>query len=324
VSDLSTFHVGNLDSWPLIWTRLCNPVLSYADWSIKDWACAYRDGAFYVFFSAFYQDEGQIRSHVVEVSTTDFQTFSSPILNLAGREDGWEGMASPDIVKAGETYYLTFNTWGDRPGQPNQLFFMASPDLVHWGPRRPLASNLTKGRSIDAALAFAGDRFYLAWKDRRHVSRIAVAPDPGADFSLVGDGVLTFERAEGARTSRKHENCQFVRVDDRWLLLATHFGAGHLPYLYRMSGDGTQEKHWQTWFGGYALQVAVEDFNTEDRANAAALYDWRAHDGHFYLFYAGNTEKRTYRSSGGWGRGWNRLGLSRSRDLVAWHPAGVE
>jgi hypothetical protein len=201
---------------------------------------------------------------------------------------------------------------------------LTSTDLVHWGPRRRLAANLTRGRSIDAALAYAGDRFYLAWKDRRHVSRIAVAPHPSADFVFVGDGVLAFETAAGQRTSRKHENCQFLRVDGRWLLLATHFGAGHLPYLYRMAGDGTQGAHWTTWVDGYALQVAREGFNTEDRANAAALYDWRAHDGHFYLFYAGNTEKRTYRASGGWGRGWNRLGLSRSTDLVRWVPAGAE
>jgi hypothetical protein len=32
------------------WKNLHNPVLSYPNWSIKDSAMAYRDGAFYVFF----------------------------------------------------------------------------------------------------------------------------------------------------------------------------------------------------------------------------------------------------------------------------------
>ena len=124
---------------------------------------------------------------------------------------------------------------------------------------------------------------------------------------------------QSARTSRRHENYQFLQIDGRWHVLTTHFGAGHRPYLYALSGDADR---WTAWTGGVELVVAREGFNTEDLSNAAALYDWRAHDGHFYLLYAGNTEKRTYRGSGGWGRGWNRLGLSRSKDLLHWHPAG--
>lgn len=52
------------------WANLRNPVLSYPNWSIKDSATAYRNGVFYVFFSAFYDDHGRVRSHVAEVSTT--------------------------------------------------------------------------------------------------------------------------------------------------------------------------------------------------------------------------------------------------------------
>jgi hypothetical protein len=257
------------------------------------------------------------------VSTPDFQSYSDPILHLADEAEGWFGMASPDVVAHDGLYYLTFNTWGDRPGRPNQLFYMVSEDLVHWGPRQPLAANLTQGdRSIDAALAFAGERCYLAWKDRRYVTRIAAADAPDADFTFVGEGALAFRATGGVETSRKHENHQFLHVDGRWRMLATCYGAAHLPYLYQMDGDGSEDVHWTRWVGGHELAVAEEGFNTEDRSNTAALYDWRAHDGHFYLLYAGNTEKRTYRSSGGWGRGWNRLGLSRSRDLIHWLPAG--
>src|SRR4051812_2944642 len=73
------------------WKGLANPVLSYPNWSVKDAAMAYRDGTFYVFFSAFYPDRGQVRSHVVEVSTTDFKHFSEPIFNFDGEEEGWIG-----------------------------------------------------------------------------------------------------------------------------------------------------------------------------------------------------------------------------------------
>jgi hypothetical protein len=55
------------------WASLKNPVLSYPNWSVKDAAMAYRKGIFYVFFSAFYPERGQVRCHVVEVSTPDFK-----------------------------------------------------------------------------------------------------------------------------------------------------------------------------------------------------------------------------------------------------------
>ena len=38
------------------WSGLKNPVLSYPNWSVKDSAMEYRNGTFYVFFSAFYPD----------------------------------------------------------------------------------------------------------------------------------------------------------------------------------------------------------------------------------------------------------------------------
>ena len=97
------------------WQSLSNPVLSYPNWSIKDAAMAYRDGTFYVFFSAFYPERGQVRSHVVEVSTRDFKHFSEPIFNFDGEEEGWIGMCSPDVQRLGGKYVMTFNSWGDKP-----------------------------------------------------------------------------------------------------------------------------------------------------------------------------------------------------------------
>ena len=96
------------------WQSLGNPVLSYPNWSIKDAAMAYRDGTFYVFFSAFYPERGQVRSHVVEVSTRDFKHFSEPIFNFDGEEEGWIGMCSPDVQRLGGKFVMTFNLPLDR------------------------------------------------------------------------------------------------------------------------------------------------------------------------------------------------------------------
>jgi len=67
----------------------------------------YRDGVFYVFFSAFYDEHGRVRSHVAEVSTKDFKTYSQPILNFDGEDDGWIGMCSPDVQLLGNVYELS-------------------------------------------------------------------------------------------------------------------------------------------------------------------------------------------------------------------------
>jgi hypothetical protein len=66
------------------WRQLRNPVLGYPDWSVKDATVIHRDGVFYLFFSAFYEDRGRGRCHVAEVSTRDFKTYSAPLLNFAG------------------------------------------------------------------------------------------------------------------------------------------------------------------------------------------------------------------------------------------------
>src|SRR5690349_4707865 len=128
------------------WKNLHNPVLSYPNWSVKDAAMAYRNGVFYVFFSAFYEDRGQVRSHVVEVSTRDFKTYSQPIFNFDGEEDGWLGMCSPDVQRIGDHYVMTFNSWGDKPGKWNALFYKTSNDLSHWSKTMPLAAELTAGK----------------------------------------------------------------------------------------------------------------------------------------------------------------------------------
>lgn len=304
---------------PLDWKGLKNPVLQYADWSVKDYACVYHDGTFHVFFSAFYEDRGRVRSHVVQVTTPDFKTFSEPLMNLDGREDDWIGMCSPDVARIGDTWYLCYNSWGDKEGQPNQLFFRSSKDLKNWSPARPLAANLTRGaRAIDAAVAPWQGKVILFWKEVQ-TTRCAVGDSMEGEFRLIGDGYPKTGMRDGQEVTW-NENYQLLFIDGKWRLLTSTKmdGSTMFPMIYTMDGDGSRAEHWLRWVDGYRINVAQEEFNTRDQANASALMlPGKMEDGYWYLLYAGNTEGQTFLK-----RGHNRLGLSRSRDLLHWEPAG--
>lgn len=305
---------GGADFIP--WKNLQNPVLSYPNWSIKDAAMAYRDGVFYVFFSAFYEDHGKVRSHVVEVSTRDFKHYSQPVFNFDGEEDGWMGMCSPDVQQVGNRYVMTFNSWGDKPGKPDVLFYETSNDLVHWSSRAPLGPDVTAGnRVIDAAVTHADGGYYLIWKEGKHVMkpRIAFAKSLDGPFHFVGSGDAILNMKDGRDNGLTHENYEFLQIDGRWRLLTTDYHPP-APYLYTLGS----KSDWLKWNEGYKLDIPTEAFNTDNIANAAALYDWRKYDGYFYLIYGGRSEGKTYLH-----RGWNRLGLARSKDLVHWKAAGT-
>jgi len=292
----------------LPWEELENPVYRHEGWSTKDACMVYKDGTFYLFFSAFFQDEGRERSHVVEVKTRDFRHYSKPLFIRRGEEDGWIGMASPNISTDGGRYYLTYNSWGDKDGQPNQLFYAVSNDLEHWEKDKPLAKNQTQGvRAIDAAATSADGRMTLAWK-KRQTPQISRADNfESREWHNLGDPGLGW-----------FENGEFIQLDDHWYLLATA-GAGHLPNLARMQGTGDSSGDWLGWSDFRTLRIpAQQGFNTHDRANAGFLADWRQYDGYYYLLYAGNTEGETHA-----GRGDNTLGLARSKDLKTWVPAGA-
>jgi hypothetical protein len=297
------------------WNNLQNPVLSYPTWSIKDSAMAYRNGVFYVFFSAFYEDRSQVRSHVVEVSTRDFKTYSQPIFDFDGEEDGWLGMCSPDVQRVGDQYVMTFNSWGDKPGKWNALFYKTSGDLIHWSKMAPLAAELTAGkRVIDAAIARTARGYYAAWKEGQHgmKPRMAFAKSLDGPFQFVNSGLPELLMKDGKDDGLIHENYEFLEIDGRVHLLATDYNPPS-PRLYTLENPAD----WLRWDQGYELKIPVESFNTDNVANAAALYDWRGHDGFFYLIYAGRTERASYLR-----RGWNRIGLARSKDLIHWQPAG--
>jgi predicted GH43/DUF377 family glycosyl hydrolase len=297
----------------LDWEHLQNPVYSHEGWATKDGCMAYREGVFYLFFSAFYADEGprstsSIRSHVAAVSTRDFRDFT-PLFNWRGTEGGetgWHGMCSPNLTQVGQTYYLTYNGWhGNVSGENNKLFFAVSTDLVHWSYHHRLAANLLRRetRAIDAAVAHHDGRYYLVYKEGQ-------TPKIAAGEAMAADGW----RPLGTLNLGWFENSQLLSLDGRWHLVATaRTGSIHAPLIARMVRDGSADAHWMEWQVFHRPRIPQETWNSQQAANAAFLADWRGEHGHFYLLYSGRTEARSFA-----GRGDEKLGLARSPDLTHW------
>lgn len=181
----------------LRWTELRNPIYSHPGWPVKDPTVAYRQGWFYLFFCAFFFDDGQERCHVVAVKTQDLRSYSEALFVLSGKDEGWLGVCSPDLARIGDRYYLTYNSWGDQRGRPNQLFYGVSHDPDAWTFGQKLAVELTRGkRAIDAALTYHGGRFYLLWKERQ-TPQMAWAESLDGEWHHLGrPGSGWFENAE--------------------------------------------------------------------------------------------------------------------------------
>jgi hypothetical protein len=307
------------------WNYLKNPIYSHWGWSVKDACMEYRDGNFYLFFSAFYRDRGKERSHVVGIKTKDFKRYSDPLFILDGSADGCTGLCSPDIASnpKSKKYYLTFNSWGDKHpnGKKNALFYMESEDLEHWSEIRPVATNLTEGmRSIDISIAFYKDIIYLIWKGVRktglagkYQTYVASAKTLDEDFNLIGDGIPIFELQDQQKSTKTQENYHFIEINGVWHLLTTDY-PDHGPYLYRMKGDPSNAESWLYWSNGYRLNIPKERFNRGQVCNAAYIIDWTPYDGYYYLLYAGRTIRFTHA-----GRGNNKLALARSKNLFEWY-----
>lgn len=239
--------------------------------------------------------------------TRDFLTFTEPLFIWSGADRGFWGFCSPNISQVGGTFVVTYNSWGDKDGQPNQLFYATSRDLERWDAHHPLAANITRGRrAIDAALAWHNGMTFLGWKEDQ-TPQLAIAQSLDA----------AMWRRLGSPGGGWFENAEFLSIDNVWYLLAT--GEGHRPFLARLSGNPERPDHWLQWGARMELDIPRESFNTRDLANAAFLADWRALDGYFYLVYAGNTEGDSHA-----GRGDNRLGLARSKDLQRWKVPPIE
>ncbi|NMC07862.1 MAG: glycoside hydrolase family 43 protein [Candidatus Lokiarchaeota archaeon] len=306
------------------WASLRNPLYSHLGWSVKDACMEWKDGVFYIFTSAFYRDRGRERSHVVGITTSDWKHFSKPFLHVDGRDGGWTGMCSPNITRVDDAWYLTFNSWGnDHPnGNRNQLFCMKSADLKAWTPPVQVGENLTREiRCIDIAITHTNGKFYVMWKDesvfkprKQYKTRIATCTSLEGPWAFIGDGYPRFFLRGGGESPLVHENYQFIKIDGKQRLLSLDYSPHH-PVLYEIGGDPARDESWSTWVDGHDLAIQRERFNTVHVANAPFIADWRRHDGHFYMLYAGRTHGLTHA-----GRGNNKLALSRSPDLVTWYP----
>lgn len=287
------------------WQNLKNPVYSHPDWSVKDACMMHHEGYFYLYFSAFFYDSGRERSHVVSVRTKDFKTFSEPLFIWSGIEQGWIGLCSPDIRKIKDTWVLTFNSWGDKDGQPNQLFYATTKDLTRWGGMKPLAKNITEGiRAIDAAIIPFNNKMYLVWK-RVQEPLIAV----GDSLNDVNWKIL------GRPVKPWFENGQFFELDGKVHMMVTD--GSHLPSITKMIASGEKDDDWLKWEDLRLINLPVEEFNTNEAANAGSILDCRKLDGYFYVLYAGRTEGISHNR-----RGDNKLALARSKDLINWEIPG--
>ena len=336
------------------WGGLRNPVLALEDWSLKD-ACVYHhEGLFHIFTSAFSEE----RSTVAHLTTPDWHRFSDFLLHLTGEALEATGVCSPSILHVDGQFVLTFNTWGQ--GTHNQLYAMTTRDFADWSDIQPVAANLTRGkRCIDLALRYHADRWIGVWREGANTTRFAACETLGGDWAWIGDGVGTLRAADGSDETgaeMRHENFQLLTLDGVPHLLCTNYDPHH-PWLYRMAGDPDDLASWTVWDDGRRLMIPSQRFNSIPKRlpcvqnhdvrrplitcwddpdavhivdgldNAAFLCDWRDHDGFFTLLYAGKNEERRNAFNGtagqrSWPRGWNRLGLARSRDLEHWLPAG--
>ncbi len=300
---------------------------SHPHYSCKDACLAFHEGLWHIFFSAFDEE----RSVVAKVTSPDLKHFSELEILFDGQEQGWIGMCSPDLARSEDGWVLVFNSWGMKTGAPNALHVSCSTDLIHWSPAERLAPNLAQeDRVIDGALAWTGSGWMLACKWWRQL-RFAHTPSLEGPWDWVEEaGAQLLDAESGEDNGYKHENFQILFLDGRWVLLSTDYVPGqlhHHPWLYELIGDPANPHSWMRWHQGRRLQVEAEAWNHLDPDNAAALWDHRDQDGHFYLIYGGKDEQRLHDFNGSasaekaWPRGWNRLGLARSSDLITWHTS---
>jgi len=315
--------------FPIDWEGLSNPVLSDEEIALKDASVVYREGVFHFFASG-----GSYRSR-------DLKHFEGP----------FEGYGSPDVTRLENGLYIMVYQARDleNPGpgtgvdpfspenRHRRLCYRTSPDLVNWSEGQEIFPALAPDRNIDGALARQGDRYFLGFKTGVLLQQFNVARSGGPGIDGSWEGPLKAYAGEGCwidkifpiigdTITQWAENYQFIRIDNRWRMLATarhpdrpiDFGymGSHEPFLYELEGQGEELEDWTRWVNKTQVLVPSERWNTLMHANSGYLCDWREHDGYFYLFYAG-TDQETED-----GRGHGRIGVVRSRDLVNWNLPG--
>lgn len=273
------------------------PAMEPLDYSVKDACIIEKDGELFLFASAFFEENGRMYCHVIGARGESLTSFAEPFMIWGGEDLGTWGLASPEVVSHDNRYYMFYNSWGDKPGETNRLFYAVSDDLVHWEKHLPLARNLTDGiRAIDAAGWFYNDKVYLVYKEYQKVI-FAVSDTIDGEFQKLENDVYGW-----------YENYQFLELEDGIYLLGTD--RRHLPMLMKMNGDPDDDASWASFRPVLRLVPPRQAFNTSNRANAASIFRYQ---GDLYLLYAGRTQGNTHL-----GRGDNKLGAAKSISLDEW------
>jgi hypothetical protein len=304
---------------PIPWEKLRNPILTGPE-TIKDQTVVHHEGVFHVFDGGHYH--------------------SRDLLHWEGPEPFDAG--SPDLVRMPDGRFVVVDQGRDPDSghdRHRRLRWRTSDDLWHWSEPRDIHAALPHDRNIDGALAFADGRVVLGFKQGVRLQKFLVTesplPDAAGRFAWApvreadagtGCGIDGWVSDLADNVTRWAENFQFIRIDGRWRMIATArhperpvdegYVGSHEPYIYTMDGDGSELEHWTRWVDKRHLQIPGEGWNPLMHANTAHLSDWRALDGHFYLFYSGASELDPD------GRGRGRLGVARSLDLIHWSVAG--
>jgi hypothetical protein len=297
----------------IAWSELRNPM--YAESAMtKNMTVRFVDGRWHMWFGTRTRD---VMGYATSSDWTDWEVaVSAP-----------DSGGSSDITRAADGRYVLGHQVDDAvdPQNSRKVVYRVSADPTQFhlsAPRRIAPGIHDDERQIDVGLAHTEHGVFAMFKRGAReqlvqTPTLVVSPNGSLDgpWSLVGD-VDSIGLAE---------DFQLLTIDDKWHLLATSIPF-HDPTLFRMEGDPSQQESWLEWTKVGVLEVPAETWNdgpygsrgfTHDIANSAYLCDARAVDGHFYLFYAGATELESND-----GRGHQKIGVARSRDLVEFEVPG--
>jgi hypothetical protein len=295
------------------WDELTNPIFELNDAQITAVDALYDRGTWFLFYSILYQDSSGTHARIEQISTKDFKNYSAPILSFNGQEDGWLGMANPSITKLRNIYYLSFNSWGDKPGEPDQLFYMSSRDLRNWTVKTPLAPEVTVNeKATHPVLAFSRGKWFLCYNHNAE-PRVAMTRGIRMPFERLGMGSLSLYNS--ADTILAHKKHQPISFGNKWGLLAS--GNKVDPYLYKLPTAGSSGLGWLTWDGGYPIKVIRREIALAPPPESATLINMKSAGGYFYLFYVMNPSGETSLQSTT-----SKIEVYRSTDLQYWAPAG--
>ena len=231
--------------------------------SLKDPALVHFQGTYHLVCSWFY---GENFSKLTAWRSRDLESWEGPVWELG---EGTRGFCSPDIIRHGEQWIMTFQSWDALPPRQslNQIFYSTSVDLAEWSAPFPLAAELTHGkRAIDAALAMHAGRWYLIYKEAQQ-PRLATAASLEGPWTQLGPPV-----------DQWIENAQLLRIDGHWHLYATL--VEHRQGLTRMVGDGSRPEDWSFWEPFRIIDTpSIPGFNRGMPANAGCLWDDSAASG---------------------------------------------